>query len=181
MKLFSREMLQFCVLVAAVSLGFHHAARAKDTTMFLKDGTSTIGPNTVSYRCDTKADQIVITYDDPLPGDQVGENSWQMDSLYADDGDANDLGTPQTVVQSCHLSSGTFEVEVSPEAIRNVQGMCGGDPATGGVSISFNGRTFFDQDFDEQCLQSDPNDIAIDKIIVSGMTKQVTISYSDGP
>jgi hypothetical protein len=154
------------LMIIAMSIGIHGVAKAQSS-------------NVVSYRCDLKQDQIVVTYNDALKGDQLGVNSWNMDSLWGPGSD-EDLRVRKPVTQTCRLSSGTYEVEINPNGTANIQGMCGGDPSTGTVDISVNGNFLLNTDFNDlQCGSNAKNEM-IDKIVIHGKTKEISISYGDG-
>jgi hypothetical protein len=69
----------FGLLLIFVMFGrAHGVAKAQDQDL-----------NTLSYRCDVKQDQIILSYDDSLLDDKLGVNSWNMDSLWGPGGDEN--------------------------------------------------------------------------------------------
>jgi hypothetical protein len=149
--------------IVTISSGVHSTAQAQTE-------------NFVSYRCDLNQDHIIITYNHGLPGDELGVNSWGMDSLWGPVYD-EDFRVPMPVTETCRLNSGTFEVKITPEGNPDIQGMCGDAPSTARVDITFNGNVFFNTDFnDEQCGQNDSDKI-IDKIEIVGKTKKISISF----
>jgi hypothetical protein len=156
----------FGLLMIFVMLGrAHGVAKAQDQNL-----------NTLSYRCDVKQDHIILSYDDPLPDDKLGVNSWNMDSLWGPGSDEN-LRVRRTITQRCNLSSGTFEVKISPDGSEDVQMDCGANPSTAHADIYFKGEFLFGSDFNDSPCDTGDNNFGIDQIRVNGKSGTITLSY----
>lgn len=97
----------------------------------------------IGYRCDKANDTLEVFYG---PGGNfriqpgIPNGKWNPWTLIASMEDEDTIGSLRTIHRRCHLSHGTYLLEMSPEPGNfNVQGRCGAY-ITAGVRILRNAR-----------------------------------------
>jgi hypothetical protein len=115
----------------------------------------------VGYNCDTKSDQLLLTYDGAY--DEDGEamlknkrkTQWDPWTLVSAK-DEDHIGTLRTVHGKCRLSDGIYDIAVSPSPGNfNVQGRCGAW-MTASATVKKGKRTVYSiSRFDQDCLDMD--------------------------
>jgi hypothetical protein len=85
----------------------------------------------VGYTCDTKSDQLLLTYDGAYNEDGKAmlknkrQTQWDPWALVTAK-DEDHIGSVNTIHEKCQLSDGTYDVAISPSPGNfNVQGRCG--------------------------------------------------------
>jgi len=115
----------------------------------------------VGYVCDTKSDELLITYDGAY--NEAGEammakrtatqwDPWQL--IVAKDDDH--IGSLVTVKRRCQLSDGTYKIEIVPSPGNfNVQGRCGAWMTAGATVSKGKARVYTVDRFENDCHDMD--------------------------
>lgn len=115
----------------------------------------------VGYVCDSKADQLVITYDGAYneEGEAMVANKrntqwdpWKLVTAKDDD----HIGSLKTVKRKCHLSDGTYSIAITPSPGNfNVQGRCGAWMTASAIVRKGNRTVHAVPRFENDCHDSD--------------------------
>ena len=139
----------------------------------------------IGYVCDTKNDQLVITYDGAYNEEGQAMDEKKRDtqydpwSLIKTDDDGNVI-SQKTISATCTLSDGVYKIALSPAPGNSNVGRHCGAWISATALVTKNGKKMYDGGFDNSCF--DPQDTIITRVTIKSKVQKpeiTTVKHDD--